>query len=244
MSHIYYGISLDTISMMTGNKVLKLVYAIHHKALFLESLLHIRSRTHKTGEHDGRSAFFIQTILCQEGIIFAYAVEAEFIALFVFRVEMSKQIVWSFVNTLRLWSHKLLSVDKLADVSKHTVIVLLATVLDVLHQIIGIEVIYRYDIVGWVGSSMSQGRHLVGSLFQQLTLVLINTETHTIHDNHIVIVQMVEIIGSNLTKLNHSIVVGMRNLSQRNSLIVEESNASGTHPSCVSLRQTSKSNHC
>ena len=157
---------------------------------------------------------------------------------------MSQEIVWSLIHTFRFRSHELLSVDKLTDVSEHTVIILLTAVLDVLHQIIGIEVIYRYDIVGWVGSSMSQGRYLVGSLLQQLALVLVNTEPHTIHDNHIVIVQMVEIIGSNLTKLNHSIVVGMRNLSQRNSLIVEESNASGTHPSCVSLRQTSKSNHC
>ena len=156
---------------------------------------------------------------------------------------MSQEIVWSLIHTFRFWSHELLSVDKLTDVSEHTVIILLATVLDVLHQIIGIEVIYRYDIVGWVGSSMSQGRHLVGSLFQLLALVLVNSESHTIHDNHIVIIQMIEIIGCDLTQFNHRIVVGMRNLSQRNSLIVEESDAGSTHPGRVSLRQTSQNNH-
>ena len=59
MRHIHYGIRLDTVSMMTGNKVLKLIDAIHPEALLLESLLHIRSRTHKTSKHDGRSTFFI-----------------------------------------------------------------------------------------------------------------------------------------------------------------------------------------
>ena len=156
---------------------------------------------------------------------------------------MSQEIVWSLIHTFRLWSHELLSVDKLADVSEHTLIVLLAAVLDVLHQIIGIEVIYRYDIVGWVGSCMSQGWHLVGSLFQLLALVLVDSETHTIYDNHIVIIQMIEIIGRNLTQFNHRIVVGMRNLSQRNSLIVEESDAGSTHPGRVSLRQTSQNDH-
>ena len=152
---------------------------------------------------------------------------------------MSQEIVWSLIYTFRLWSHELLSVDKLTDVSEHAVIILLAAVLDVLHQIIGIEVIHRYDIVGRVGSSMSQGRHLVGSLFQLLALVLVDSETHTIHDNHIVIIQMIKIIGRNLTQFDHRIVVGMRNLSQRNSLIVEESDAGSTHPGRVSLRQTS-----
>ena len=90
---------------------------------------------------------------------------------------------------------------------------------------------------------MSQGWHLVGSLFQQLALVLVDSETHTIHDDHIVIIQMIEIIGRNLTQFDHRIVVGMRYLSQRNSLIVEESDAGGTHPGCVSLRQTSHNNH-
>ena len=55
---------------------------------------------------------------------------------------MSQEIVWSLIYTFRLWSHELLTVDKLTDVSEHTVIILLAAVLDVLHQIIGIEVIY------------------------------------------------------------------------------------------------------
>ena len=55
---------------------------------------------------------------------------------------MSQEIVWSLIYTFRLWSHELLSVDKLTDVSEHTVIILLTAVLDVLHQIIGIEVIY------------------------------------------------------------------------------------------------------
>ena len=55
---------------------------------------------------------------------------------------MSQEIVWSLIYTFRLWSHELLSVDKLTDVSEHTLIVLLTAVLDVLHQIIGIEVIY------------------------------------------------------------------------------------------------------
>ena len=55
---------------------------------------------------------------------------------------MSQEIVWSLIHTFRLWSHELLSVDKLTDVSEHTVIILLAAVLDVLHQIICIEVIY------------------------------------------------------------------------------------------------------
>ena len=59
MRHIHYGIRLDTVGMMTGDKALKLIDAIHHEALLLESLLHIRSRTHKTSEHDGRSTFFI-----------------------------------------------------------------------------------------------------------------------------------------------------------------------------------------
>ena len=156
---------------------------------------------------------------------------------------MSQEIVRSLIHTFRLWSHELLSVDKLADVSEHTLIVLLAAVLDVLHQIIGIEVIYRYDIVGWVGSSMSQGWHLVGSLFQLLALVLVDSEAHTIHDNHIVIIQMIEIIGRDFTQFYHRIVVGMRYLSQRNSLIVKESDAGSTHPGRVSLRQTSQNNH-
>ena len=55
---------------------------------------------------------------------------------------MSQEIVWSLIYTFRLWSHELLSVDKLTDVSEHTLIVLLTAVLDILHQIIGIEVIY------------------------------------------------------------------------------------------------------
>ena len=142
MRHIHYGICLNTVGMMTSDKALKLVYAIHHKSLLLESLLHIWGCTHKTGKQDGRSTFFIQTILRQESIIFAYAVEAQFIALFILRVEMSQEIVWSLIHTFRLWSHELLSVDKLADVSEHAMIILLAAVLDVLHQIIGIEVIY------------------------------------------------------------------------------------------------------
>ena len=156
---------------------------------------------------------------------------------------MSQEIVWSLIYTFRLWSHELLSVDKLTDVSEHAVIILLTAVLDVLHQIIGIEVINRYDIVGWVGSSMSQGRHLVGSLFQLLALVLVDTESHTIHDNHIIIIQMIEIIGRDFTQFNHRIIVGMRNLSQRNSLIVKESDAGSTHPGRVSLRQTSQNDH-
>ena len=90
---------------------------------------------------------------------------------------------------------------------------------------------------------MSQGWHLVGSLFQQLALVLVDTKTHTIHDNHIVIIQMIEIIGRDFTQFDHRIVVGMRNLSQRNSLIVEESDAGSTHPGRVSLRQTSQNDH-
>ena len=59
MRHIYYGIRLNTVGMMTGDKALKLIDAIHHESLLLESLLHIRSSTHKTGEQDGRSTFFI-----------------------------------------------------------------------------------------------------------------------------------------------------------------------------------------
>ena len=59
MRHIHYGICLDTVGMMTGNKALKLIDAIHHESLLLKSLLHIRSRTHKTGEQDGRSTFLI-----------------------------------------------------------------------------------------------------------------------------------------------------------------------------------------
>ena len=59
MRHIYYGIRLDTVGMMTGNKALKLIDAIHHESLLLESFFHIRSRTHKTGKQDGRSTFFI-----------------------------------------------------------------------------------------------------------------------------------------------------------------------------------------
>ena len=55
---------------------------------------------------------------------------------------MSQEIVWSLIHTFRFWSHELLSVDKFTDISEHTVIILLAAVLDVLHQIIGIEIIY------------------------------------------------------------------------------------------------------
>ena len=55
---------------------------------------------------------------------------------------MSQEIVWSLIHTFRFRSHELLTVDKLTDVSEHTLIVLLAAVLDILHQIIGIEVIY------------------------------------------------------------------------------------------------------
>ena len=55
---------------------------------------------------------------------------------------MSQEIVWSLVHTFRFRSHEFLSVDKLTDVSEHVVIILLTAVLDVLHQIIGIEVIY------------------------------------------------------------------------------------------------------
>ena len=59
MRHIHYGICLNTVGMMTSDKTLKLIDAIHPEALLLESLFHIWSRTHKTGEHDGRSTFFI-----------------------------------------------------------------------------------------------------------------------------------------------------------------------------------------
>ena len=59
MRHIYYGIRPNTVGMMTGNKALKLIDAIHHESLLLESFFHIRSRTHKTGEQDGRSTFLI-----------------------------------------------------------------------------------------------------------------------------------------------------------------------------------------
>ena len=59
MRHIHYGIRLDAVGMMTGNKALKLIDAIHHESLLLESFFHVRSRTHKTSEHDGRSTFFI-----------------------------------------------------------------------------------------------------------------------------------------------------------------------------------------
>ena len=59
MRHIHYGISLNTVGMMTGDKALQLIDAIHHESLLLESFFHIRSRTHKTGEQDGRSTFFI-----------------------------------------------------------------------------------------------------------------------------------------------------------------------------------------
>ena len=59
MRHIHYGIRLDAVGMMTGNKALQLVDAIHHESLLLESFFHIRSRTHKTSKHDSRSTFFI-----------------------------------------------------------------------------------------------------------------------------------------------------------------------------------------
>ena len=59
MRHIHYGIRLDAVSMMTGNKALQLVDAIYHESLLLESLFHIWSRSHKTGEQDGRSTFLI-----------------------------------------------------------------------------------------------------------------------------------------------------------------------------------------
>ena len=59
MRHIYYGIRLDAVGIMTSDKALKLIDAIHHESLLLESFFHIRSRTHKTGEQDGRSTFFI-----------------------------------------------------------------------------------------------------------------------------------------------------------------------------------------
>ena len=59
MRHIHYGIRLDAVGMMTGDKALQLVDAIHHESLLLESFFHIRSRTHKTGKQDGRSTFFI-----------------------------------------------------------------------------------------------------------------------------------------------------------------------------------------
>ena len=59
MRHIHYGIRLDTVGMMTGDKALKLIDAIHHESLLLESFFHIRSCTHKTGEHDGGSTCFI-----------------------------------------------------------------------------------------------------------------------------------------------------------------------------------------
>ena len=59
MRHIHYGIRLDTVGMMTGDKALQLIDAIHHESLLLESFFHIRSRTHKTGKQDGRNTFFI-----------------------------------------------------------------------------------------------------------------------------------------------------------------------------------------
>ena len=59
MRHIHYGIRLDAVGMMTGDKALKLIDAIHHESLLFESLLHIRSSTHKTSKHNGRSTFFI-----------------------------------------------------------------------------------------------------------------------------------------------------------------------------------------
>ena len=59
MRHIHYGIRLDAVCMMTGDKALQLVDAIHHESLLLESFFHIRSRTHKTGKQNGRSTFLI-----------------------------------------------------------------------------------------------------------------------------------------------------------------------------------------
>ena len=59
MRHIHYGICLNTVGMMTGNKALKLIDAIHHESLLLESFFHIRSRTHETSKHDSRSTFLI-----------------------------------------------------------------------------------------------------------------------------------------------------------------------------------------
>ena len=59
MRHIHYGIRLNAVGMMTGDKALQLVDAIHHESLLLESFFHIRSRTHKTSKQDGRSTFFI-----------------------------------------------------------------------------------------------------------------------------------------------------------------------------------------
>ena len=59
MRHIHNGIRLDAVGMMTGDKALQLIDAIHHESLLLESFFHIRSRTHKTGKQDGRSTFFI-----------------------------------------------------------------------------------------------------------------------------------------------------------------------------------------
>ena len=59
MRHIHNGIRLDAVGMMTGDKALQLIDAIHHESLLFESFFHIRSRTHKTGKQDGRSTFFI-----------------------------------------------------------------------------------------------------------------------------------------------------------------------------------------
>ena len=59
MRHIHYGIRLNAVCIMTSDKALKLIDAIHHESLLFESFFHIRSRTHKTSKHDGRSTFFI-----------------------------------------------------------------------------------------------------------------------------------------------------------------------------------------
>ena len=59
MRHIHYGICLNAVGMMAGDKALQLVDAIQHESLLLESLFHIWSRSHKTGEQDGRSTFLI-----------------------------------------------------------------------------------------------------------------------------------------------------------------------------------------
>ncbi len=152
---------------------------------------------------------------------------------------MGQEIVGALIHTLWLRSLELLAVDKLTDVREHIAIVLLAAVLDVLHQIVGIEVIHRHDVVGRVGGGVGQGRHLVRSLLQLLALVLVDMQSHTVYENHIIIGKMIEIIGSYLTEFDHSIVVGIRNLPECNGLIVEESDAGSTYPGTVSLRQTS-----
>ena len=242
--HVHHGTGLDAVSVVGGDEALELVHAVYVEALFLESLGEVGGSSHEARDHHHGGVFLVEAVLHEEGVVFLHTVEAQLVALLVLGVEMGEETVGMLLHARRLHGEEFLAVDELADIGEHVAVVLLASVLDVLHQVVGVEVVHRHDVVGRVGGGMGQGGHLVGCLLQLLALRLVDAQSHTVHENHVVVGEMVEVIGGDFAELDHLVVVGVGDLSQGNGLVVEEGDARGAYPSAVSLADSSQGSQC